>query len=306
METKKITDESIINQIKKTGIDKKEIFTLSSGQARLIINNCTTMVNQVKQNFEMGPLEGYILGQSYIAANLIASNVKGNDRIQLHIECGGPIKGISVEAWSNGAVRGYLANNPIPWTKKTAATMDELYGPGFLTITKVLENSPTPFSGQIMMEYSSLAKNLALYYQKSEQVPTVFAIDIKTTKEGKMIGAGGFFVQLMPGCSEEFIEKLEETIKTLPQIGKSISEGTDIREYVVKYFANLDPKYLDTQAAIFYCPCKRDYFRSYLKNLPVQEKKAIIEENKFPLKVQCFNCGTSYSFEKDEVKEMFR
>ncbi|MDD4082118.1 MAG: Hsp33 family molecular chaperone HslO [Sphaerochaetaceae bacterium] len=306
MEKKKITDNNILNQLKKIGKDRKEIFTLSDGQARLVVNNCTTMLNEVKANFSLGPLESYILGQSYIAGSLISSNIKEKDRIQLNIECGGPIKGISVEAWANGAIRGYLNNNPIPWDKEEPPTMDELYGPGFLTITKLLEGYKTPFSGQVMMEYSSLAKNLAVYYQKSEQTPTVFAIDIKTNKNGQIFGAGGFFVQLMPECSEEFIAKLETLVKGLPPIGESISEGIDIRDYIEENFASLKPKYLDTKPVMFYCPCLRDNFKGFLKGLPEEEKKAIFEDNKFPLKVKCFNCGTDYSFEKSEVKEIFR
>ena len=50
----------------------------------------------------------------------MASSVKGNDRIQLNIECGGPIGGIYVESWACGAVRGFLKNNPIPLAEEFA------------------------------------------------------------------------------------------------------------------------------------------------------------------------------------------
>ena len=117
--------------------DGREIFLLKGGKVRLTAVAATEMCNQVRVNHDLGPLETYVLSQAYVAGALLASTVKGNDRIRLEVECGGPIKGLSVESWASGAVRGYLMANPIK-LEKPLETLDTslLYGPGFLTITK--------------------------------------------------------------------------------------------------------------------------------------------------------------------------
>ena len=122
--------------------DSKDVFLLSDGQVRLTAVSATHIVNQMKLNHRLGLVETYILGQAYIAGLLLSSTVKGNDRVQLSIECGGPVKGISVEAWACGAVRGYLLQNPII-LDKPLDTLDTsmLFGPGFLTVTRMLEGS---------------------------------------------------------------------------------------------------------------------------------------------------------------------
>lgn len=94
--------------------DTNLVFLLSGGKVRGSLVHGTAMVNGMRANHNLGILETLILGHSYIGAGLLTSMVKGNDRIGLTIECGGPVKGISVEASADGGVRGYLMNNPIP------------------------------------------------------------------------------------------------------------------------------------------------------------------------------------------------
>ena len=193
---KKIEDQELLQHLDGLPEDGRQVSLLADGQIRLTGLGGTTMVNQMRANFNLGLLETYILGQAYIAAGLMASSVKGNDRIQLNIDCGGPIGGIYVESWACGAVRGFIKNNPIPLDKPVESKdISLLYGPGFISVTKLLEGNSTPFTGQTMMQYGDLAKDLALYYNESEQTPTMFSLGIHFDKAGRVIGAGGLFLQ---------------------------------------------------------------------------------------------------------------
>ena len=44
-------------------------------------------------------------------------------------------------------------------------------------------------------------KDLALYFNESEQTPTLFYISIHFDRSGNVTGAGGLFIQAMPQCS---------------------------------------------------------------------------------------------------------
>lgn len=299
---KKIDDVAVLNHLATLPEDCRYIYTLGDGKFRLTAIQCTSMVNQVKANFNLGFLETWVLGQAYVAGGLLSGEIKGNDRLILSIQCGGPIKGFNVEAWACGAVRGSLNTNPIILEKPLDSTdLDELYGPGFISITKILEGSKEPFKGDVMMEYGDLAKDLALYYQQSEQKPTVFNLSLKFDKEGKVIGAGGLFIQVLPGCPEEDLSLMEEAITKLPYVGQSISEGVDMKEYVASVFASFKPEFLEKSFVGFSCPCTKEHFLSHIQHLPQDEKKAILEEEKMPLEVSCINCGTTYSFTKEEI-----
>ena len=301
-----ISDNELKEHIASLPADGREVFLMADGRIRVSAVQATGMVNQMRANHGLGIMETYVLGQAYIAGALLASTVKNNDRIQLQIECGGPIKGLYVESWASGAVRGYLANNPIPLTKPVESfDTSMLYGPGFLSISKILEGSKAPFTGQIMMEYGNLANDLALYFRQSEQTPTLFYLSIRFDRNGRVWGAGGLFIQALPGCGDDVLSELQDKAGSLNGLGMSLSEGMSIREYAENAFRDYGIQHEAHFPVGFSCPCSRDNFRSYLKGLPESERKAIAEGS-FPLVLECFNCGTDYSFDRNEIEELFQ
>ena len=301
-----IEDKELSEHIASLPPDGREVFLIGGDNVRLSAVSATTMVNEMKANHGTGLLETYMLGQGYIAGALLSSTVKGNDRIQMQIQCGGPVKGMSIEAWASGAVRGYLVNNPIPLSAPLESLDTSLiYGPGFLTITKYLEGSKTPFSGDIMLEYGNLANDLALYFSTSEQTPSLFYLSIEFDKEGRVWGAGGLFLQALPGCPDSTLEKLQEMAGKLPKLGRLLSEGMNIREYIEKNLEEFHPHHIGHTPIGFSCPCTMESFSSYLSSLPQTEKDEILK-GEFPLELECMNCGSKYSYSKEEFEKIYK
>lgn len=304
MVKKLIKDDELLEHIASLPEDGREIFLMADEKVRVYAAAATGMVNQMKANHETGPLETLVLGQGYIAGALLSATVKGNDRILLQIECGGPIKGLNIEAWACGAVRGYLANNPIPLSKPLESLdTSPLYGPGFLSVTKLLEGAKSPFTGQVMMEYGNLANDLALYYKTSEQTPTLFYLSIQFDDKARVWGAGGLFLQALPGCSDDILDSLQEKSGHMRNLAKVLSEGASAKEYVEKEFADYNPMHLERQPLGFSCPCSKEGFKNYITSLPEKEKEDI-RNGSFPLDIECFNCSSVYSFTKEEIEEI--
>jgi molecular chaperone Hsp33 len=302
----KIEDPVLIEHLASLPDDSREVFLLDDGAVRVTALQGTHMINQMRANHHLGILETVVLGQAYIAGGLLASTLKGNDRLQLTIECGGPIGGVYVEAWACGAVRGYLKNVPIPIDKPLESfDLSMFYGPGFLTITKLLEGSRQPFTGQVMLQYGNLAQDLAVYYQQSEQTPSLFSLSVQFDKAGRVAGAGGMFIQAMPGCQDDVLNRLQRLAPNLPSIGKTLAEGHSVKEYIIEQFASEKPRPLAHLGVGFSCPCDRKHFEGYLSGLPENEQEEILTDGPFPLELECFNCGTVYRFEKPELERVF-
>jgi molecular chaperone Hsp33 len=133
--------------------------------------NGTRMVNEMRANHELGILETLVLGRAYLGAGLMSADLKSNDRISIKIDCSGPIKGLVVEANAFGEVRGFLKRMPIPIEKPMESfDLSPFFGAGFLLVTKYIEGAKQPFTGQVMLKYGNIAKDLANYYLTSEQV----------------------------------------------------------------------------------------------------------------------------------------
>ena len=301
----RISDPALLDHLSHVCHDDRHFYILNDGQVRLTALSATLMLNEMQSNFHTGTLETYVLGKAYIAGALLASTIKGNDRLQLTVECGGPLGGYYIEAWACGAVRGYLKQNPIPLSKPLESSdLSPLYGPGFLTITKILEGEKQPYTGQIMLEYGNLAKDLASYYQQSEQTPSVFDLSVQFDKAGHVSGAGGLFFQVLPGYKEETITQLEQAVANLKPLGAYLETGKTGEDYVNECFSQLKPQRVGGGIVGFSCPCDRNSFIGYLKTLPQNQKDDILKSGPFPLQLVCSNCGSVYEFTKEALESL--
>jgi len=265
----------------------------------------TRMVNEMRANFELGILETLALGHAYLACGLLSSMLKGNDRISMTIDCDGPIIGLVVETNAFGEVRGYLKKVPIPVDKPPEDfSLAPFFGLGVLSINKYLEDLKQPYTGQIALKYGTIAKDLANYYYMSEQIPTVFNLSIKFDKEGEVIGAGGLFLQVMPGASEELKEGLEDIVNGLPSLGALIAENKEIKDSLSIFFEDYSPHFLSDYRIEFFCRCNTELIAEYLGRLPMEELADIADTGPFPLEVRCHNCNTVYAYSKAEMTQL--
>jgi len=286
--------------------DRLHNFLLADGAIRGVIMNGTRMVNEMRANHELGILETLVLGRAYIGAGLMAADLKSNDRISIKFDCSGPIKGLVVEANAFGEVRGFLKRVPIPLDKPLRSfDLSPFFGAGFLAVTKYLQDAKQPFTGQVMLEYGNIAKDLANYYLASEQVPTAFNLSIKFDRQGQVTGAGGMFLQAMPPADDDLAAGLEERVTHLPSLGEVFTADNDPESLVFDSFKGYSPQFLANHRIEFMCHCSKERLRGYLTMLPVEELTDIRRNGPFPLEMRCHHCNTAYRFSKDNIKEIY-
>ena len=302
----KITDNKLNNHLANIESDKIDIFLLNNGTVRGALLHGTKMINQMRVNHNLGILETLALGQAYIGAGLMTSMVKGNDRISFAIECGGPIKGLSVEANADGRVRGYLFANPIPITKPVESfDLSPFFGPGFLSVTKHLESSKQPFTGQVMLQHGRIAKDLANYFLESEQIKTAFVLSVYFDKEGKAMGAGGLFIQALPGAEDIALKLLEKSLNNIPSLGKYFATKGSSKQLIQDTFKDFSPEILADKSISFNCSCNKERFTSFIASMENSDKEDILKNGPFPLITTCHNCGSDYNFSKEELQAIF-
>jgi molecular chaperone Hsp33 len=289
-------------RLKAKAKDRLYNFILGEGLVRGAVVLGTFMIKEMRYNHDLGILETLALGHAYLAAALLTANLKDRDRIALKIECEGPIKGISVESTYSGEVRGYLKNNPIPIERVPESfDLSPYFGEGYLMVTHYPEFAKHPYVGHVKLIHGSIALNLANYYFSSEQTPTSFNLSIKFDTEGNVTGAGGLFLQALPGTDEETIGQLEDLVNGLPSIGKVFSGEQSPDEFIFHHFDAFSPKILADRRVEFFCPCRKDTIDRMLANLPPETLKDLLEQGPFPVETRCHNCNTFYYFEKEEI-----
>lgn len=299
---KTLYGETLKEQLKARARDRFYHFLLSQGQVRGVILNGTRMINEMRANHELGVLETLVLGHAYLAAGLMSASLKGNDRISLLIECSGPIRGLVVEANAFGEVRGHLKTAAIPVEKPLESfDLTPFFGPGILSLTRHLEDAKQPFTGKIALAHGSIARDLTEYHMVSEQTPSAFNLSVHFDSQGEAIGAGGLFLQVMPGVTEETVAGLEDLVRGMPSIGVAFSQGKDPAAMVQNAFSALDPQFLAERRVEFMCHCNTGKIESMLALLPLDDLKDMAENGPFPLEIRCHHCNTPYRFSQEDL-----
>ncbi|MFZ1985705.1 MAG: Hsp33 family molecular chaperone HslO [Desulfatitalea sp.] len=306
MKKKKLFGATLKEQLQASNRDRLYHFIMERDTIRGVALHATRMVSEMRWNHELGVLETLVLGHAYMAAALMSADLKGNDRIRISVECSGPIKGLSVEANAFGEVRGYLEQVPIPIAKPLESfDLSPFFGVGFISVTKYLQDAKHPFTGKVMMEYGTLAKDLALYHLKSEQVPTSFSLGILFDKNGEVQSAGGLLLQALPGADDDILTQLEELVHNLPSMGQVVDSDGFPHDWMDHTFPNLAPRLLAQRGVEFMCHCGERQTRSMLAMLARDELADMAQNGPFPVEIRCHKCNTRYAFDQAEIQTLW-
>ena len=302
---KNIFDHDVKAQFQASAKERLYRFLMADDQIKGVVVHATRMVKEMQANHHLGPLETLVLGQAYIAAALMSAPLKGRDRIAMNIQCSGPIKGLDVEANAFGEIRGYLKANPIEVKNpKKIKWLSTLYGAGFLSVSRNIEDTNRPYTGQIALIHGSIAEDLAEYFLTSEQIPSGFSLNVAFDENENITGAGGIFLQALPGAHPDNVARAETIIRKIDALGDCFAQNqTDqTPESIIKTsFADLSPRFLNSSRVEFYCRCAKERMARYLKQLPKEDRTDILANGPFPLALRCHHCNSAYRFSQREL-----
>ncbi|MFH2093990.1 MAG: Hsp33 family molecular chaperone HslO [Pseudomonadota bacterium] len=301
---KDIFDKDVKAQFKASAKDRIHRFMMADKTIKGAIIHSTRMIREMQANHNLGPLETLVLGQAYIAAGLLCSTLKENsERVSIQIQCSGPIKGLDVESNFFGEVRGYLKTNEIQVENPDRIKyLSTLYGAGFLTVTRYVESASRPYSGQVALEYGSVAEDLANYFLVSEQIPTGFKLSLFFDDTQTLQGAGGIFLQALPGADPQKVVRAEQMIQAIDSLGQMFANGMEPEQVIKESFPDLDPVFSTSRRVEFFCRCSKEKMEKYIKTLPKAERKELMTNGPFPLEVCCHHCNSFYYFDQDDLR----
>ncbi len=285
--------------------DGLTIFTLEADTIRGVLSSNTAMVARMRESHSLGVLETMVLGKAYVASSLLSMTIKGEDRIILKVDGNGPAGGFSVECNAHGDVRGRLFESPFaldaaPESMDTAP----LIGTGTISLTRMMAGRTEPVTGTSALHSGRLAEDLAWYFHLSEQTRSSFTIGIHFDADGRVAGAGGLFLQAMPGASDEALDRGERLVYGIAPLGETFASGAARMDICLRSFPFFDYNHLDDKATRFFCHCSKERLGSYISSMPADELKDMAANGPFPMKVTCHNCGSVYEYSKADLGVM--
>ena len=159
--------------------------------------------------------------------------------------------------------------------------------------------------GQTILVTGEIAEDLTYYYATSEQTPSSVALGVLMNKDNTVRQAGGFMIQLMPGASDEIIDKLETRLGEITSITSLLDDGNTPEMILEHILGEFGLEINETIETSFFCNCTKQRVEKALVSIGKKELQEMIDEGK-EIEVNCHFCNHNYKFSVEELKELLK
>lgn len=272
------------------------------GHFKISVIKTSDLVKEARQRHSLSLLNTVILGRALTATMLMASELKGEERIRLRMEGDGPIGFLVAEANSLGEVRGYVGNPAAELDySDSSTTFGQGLGLGLLTFSKTLYNEAEPRTSTIQLINGDVTSDIAHYLTQSEQIDSALILDVGIDQNGEVTEAGGLLIQKLPGAPDGQIDMLQERLSSFPPVHKFFEDDQYIDEVMEKVMSPIKVKELSRQLVDFFCRCNKDRFLNALSMLNYADLKDMKGESQ---EIVCQYCNNKENISKEEIAEL--
>lgn len=261
----------------------------------------TEIVDYAQKAFNMWPTSCAALGRTLTIAAIMSCTYKSGEYLNIKVNGDGPVGRITVEA-TDGKVRGF-AQNPGVYLSYNNGKLNvaDAVGAGTIEVIKNL-HMRQPFASSCEIISGEIAEDFTYYFAKSEQIPSSVGLGVLLNEDSTVKAAGGFLIQVMPGCKEEYIQKLEEKLSSMKSCSQMINEGYSAED-IIKEITDGDYQILETRELSHFCNCSMERFSRGLKSIGKDELLDILEKDK-KAEITCNFCNTKYNFNEEDLKSI--
>lgn len=243
-----------------------------------------------------------LLGQALTAGTLLASLQKDQSRVNLQVECDGPLRGLFVDAGADGSLRGYVKNpyldvegNPGPTRWRPA-----LGNSGFLSVLKDLGENDF-YRSSVELKALDLSVDLGHYFAASEQVATHAALAVERHGAEPLGVVAGAVVQALPDADPAALAELGSTLAAA--LARQVSSGSDLdpdelRAAVFPSFTTLSRLELKWR-----CTCTKERVMNALSAMGKGELEDLLK-TQGGAAASCQFCGKRHEATSDDLRKL--
>ena len=279
----------------------------ADGFVRAFAVTSGNLTEEARQIHHTTPVATAALGRLMAAGVMMGAMMKDEqDLLTLKIDGSGPLRGILVTADCRGNVKGYPYEPAVilPPNEKGKLDVSGALGEGILTTISDI-GMKEPYVGQVKLVSGEIAEDIAYYYASSEQVPSSVGLGVLVNPDHSVNCAGGFIIQLMPGCPEETVSALEDRLKGIDSVTTFYRNGKSPEDLLTLVLGDMDLQFTDKMPCRYHCGCTRQRVEKALISVGEKELRSMIEEGK-PVEMNCHFCGKNYSFSVEEMEQLLK
>lgn len=274
-------------------------------QVRAYVVRTSETVGEARRRHNTWPTASDALGRSITAGVMLGAMLKGDEKLTVKIEGGGPIGTILVDANAAGEVRGYVTNPQTHLDLNDRGNFDikrAVGKNGLLTISKDVGLQQS-FMGYIPLVSGEIGEDFTSYMVNSEQTPSAVGVGVLVNPDHTIQAAGGFIIQLMPGADDRIIDVIEEQLKGMDPISTRIAQGTTPEQILEQILGAENVRILEKMPVHFQCQCSEERISNAIVSLGNDEIRDMIETDGHA-EANCHFCNETYHFTKEDLEEL--
>lgn len=276
-------------------IDKQKKFRISYIQ-------CSSVVKSAAERHNLDQIGTFFLGKVLMASSLIASMLKGEERVTIDVKSNGMFSQLYAEANKVGEVRGFVVGNKN--FDVSVSSMKDFLGTGTISVSKMLYGKFEPMIGITELKNTTIEQEIVHYLQTSEQIDSALVSDIhfdSSKEDCPLVSATGLLIEMLPNSdqTEKFI--LETQLVTLkPLHSYSINSKNPLEDLSI--LLEMELEHIEDIPIDFYCRCSLDKFKSQLLTLG---KEQIVEmKDSQQNELICHYCNEHYYLSNDDFSTL--
>ena len=283
-------------------------YITKDGSAFIIAADSTDAVYKMERIHKPSAAVTAGMGRLMTAASLMGVMLKDkDDSVTLRFNGNGPAGCvIAVSDWQGNC--RISVENPIvelPLNSKGKLDVSGALGnSGYLYVVKDI-GLKEPFIGTTQIVSGEVAEDITNYFAVSEQTPSVCSLGVLINPDLTVNCAGGFLIQLLPGCPENIIGVLEKNISVLPPVTQMLSGKMTVDEMAVKAMGGLELDKLDETEFTYKCNCSRQKAQAAMLAAGKKELEDMLKDGK-PAVVECHFCDKRYEFDLEDIKSLIK
>ena len=278
------------------------------GSARILVINSREIVNDVIKYHKTTPTASATLGRLVTATSMIGTMLPENgDTVTVSISGDGEAGKVIAVGDYFGHVKGYIQNPLANPPKKPNGKLDvgAAVGAGTLSFIKSV-GGKEPQIGTIELVSGEIAEDIATYFAKSEQIPTVLSLGVLVDTDYSCLAAGGVLIQLMPFPDDATADLIERNAADLVNISRYFEKGMTNEQIAQIAMRDIPYDIFDTLEVSYKCDCGRDRMKKKIKSLGKTEILKMLDEQETEGKAReltaiCRFCNTEYTYKEAEL-----
>lgn len=280
----------------------EDTLTIATAEGvRIYAITTKNLVQEAADRHHTSHLATAALGRAMSGALMLAATMKDGERILLKLKGDGPLGEVVAEAQGT-SVRGYVGEPDVFMPLKNGKLdIGGALGQGTITLTRYLQNGES-FTGHAELADGEIATDITNYLYMSEQTPSSVALGVLVDKDGKVLAAGGYFIQAMPGCDEEVLEKLGNNVAVTPYVTQLLELGYTPEKIIEVLARGLEFDIKESMPVKFSCECSKDKILNMLAALSQDDIDYLTEQP--DTEVHCQYCNKVYHFTSEELKQL--